>query len=58
MNREDKRRNKEHCKDMPLDIKLQCWFNRNKEEIAAVTGAVLSSVVTAVLLTILQLIHK
>lgn len=52
MNREMKKLNKEHCKDMPLDIKLQCWFFRNSKEI----GIVLSTVLTIVALYIILLL--
>lgn len=56
MTREDKQRNKEHCKDMPFDIKLQCWFKRNKEEIADVIGAIVASVTTAIMITVFNLL--
>lgn len=54
MTKEDKKRNKEHCKDMPWDIKLQCWFCRNREEIYVIIGTVISSSVSAILLLLLQ----
>ena len=56
MTGEDKQRNKEHCKDMPWDIKLQCWFCRNREEIADVIGAIVASVTTAILITVFNLL--
>lgn len=57
MTREEKRINKEHCKNMPWDIKLQCWFYRNRDEIveivASIIGAILGAIVGLWLKTIL-----
>lgn len=54
MTREDKKRNKELCKFMPLDIKIQCWWSRNLDIIAPILSSVVASVVTSLLLMWLE----
>lgn len=57
MTREDKKRNKEHCKDAPLQTKLQCWYFRNEIEIKTILLSAITSVVTfLIVLAILLLI--
>lgn len=41
LTKEEKKKNKEHCKCMPLDVKIQCWFARNKYEISTILGTLL-----------------
>lgn len=45
MTREDKKRNKEHCKDAPLRTKLQCWYFRNEIEVKTVALTAITSVI-------------
>lgn len=54
MNREDKKRNKKHCKYMPLDIRIQCWWSRNLDIICPIFVSVLASTATTLLLMLLE----
>ena len=57
MTREDKKRNKEHCKNMPLRTRLQCWYFRNETEIKTILLSAITSLATfLIVLTILLLI--
>lgn len=52
MTREDKRRNKEHCKDAPLRTKLQCWYFRNEIEVKTVILSLITSVITHIIIIV------
>lgn len=54
MTREDKKRNKEHCKYMPLDIKIQCWWARNLDVIVPILVSVVTILATSLLIMLLQ----
>lgn len=47
MTREDKKRNKEHCKNMPLDIKIQCWWFRNLDVIAPILSSIIGVLIVS-----------
>ena len=53
MTREERKINKEHCKGMPFDVKIQCWFTRNKEVITPIICSVLTSSITIIVLLII-----
>lgn len=50
MTREDKKINKEHCKDAPLRTKLQCWYFRNEIEVKTVILSLITSVITHIII--------
>lgn len=50
MTREDKKRNKEHCKYMPLDVKVQCWWVRNLDIIAPILSSAASATIVCVII--------
>lgn len=52
MTREDKRRNKEHCKDASLRTKLQCWYFRNEIEVKTVALSAITSVITHLIILV------
>lgn len=56
MTREEKRRNKEHCKGMSLKTKLQCWYFRNEEEIKVITLSAITSVITHLAIMIVLIV--
>ena len=56
MTREEKRKNKEHCKNLPFGIRLQCWWFRNLDLIVPILVSVLTSFVTGIALTLLEMI--
>lgn len=53
--REDKKRNKEHCKYMPFDIKLQCWWTRNLDIIAPILSSVVGILIASAIIVLLKL---
>lgn len=57
MTREDKKRNKEHCKGRPFKVRLLCWYLRNKMEIKTILLSAVTNIVTfLIVLTILLVI--
>lgn len=50
MTREDKKINKEHCKDAPFKTKLQCWYFRNETEVKTVILSLITSVITHIVI--------
>lgn len=46
MTREEKKRNKEHCKGRRFNVRLQCWYFRNRMEITVVLLSVVTSILT------------
>ena len=57
MTREDKKRNKEHCKGRPFKVRLQCWYFRNEIEIKTILLSAITSLVTfLIVLAVLLLI--
>lgn len=56
MTKQDKQLNKEHCKNDPWDIKLQCWWFRNLDVILPILLSVLTSFVTSIVLMLLEAI--
>lgn len=45
MSREDKKRNKLHCKSASFSVKFHCWFARNEEEIKTITISAITSLI-------------
>lgn len=45
MSREDKKRNKLHCKSASFSFKFNCWFARNEEEIKTITISAITSLI-------------
>lgn len=46
--------NKKHCKNMPIDIKIQCWWFRNLEIISTIAALATSSLLISILVMLLE----
>lgn len=54
LKKEQKRLNKKHCKNMPFDIKIQCWWFRNYEIIIIIISSIITSILSILLLMLLK----
>ena len=58
LTREQREINKKHCKNMPLDIKIQCWWFRNLEIIVAIVVSATTSFLISILVMLLETMQK